>query len=385
MRIAVIEPSIYMSEITYPNRIFAPRTVILSLVEGLVGKGHDVTLFSAPDIDTKAKLVGGAPELLKGDLLRDKYLSREAIFEYRMQSSIESQHLYALDIIGKAFQMAINSDFDIIQSDDPLVHSFVHLAKCPTVFTFHDPLPRKDSLDFWFLNRYKHHNFISISNAQRKGEPVLNYADNIYHGININSFTATFSKGEYFAFMSRLLVQKGPDIAIAAIKQVPGETLKITADDTHKNTNFVKEKVIPYVDGQKIQKLDFLKYDSDKNDFLSKAKALLFPISWEEPFGLVMIEAMSCGTPVIAYNRGSVAEIVKDGVTGFIIDPDDENRPGKESWIIKKQGIDGLVEAIKRIDEIDRSACRRHVEENFTVEKMVDRYEKVYKELITAQ
>ena len=182
--------------------------------------------------------------------------------------------------------------------------------------------------------------------------------------------------------MSRLLVQKGPDIAIAAIKQVPGETLKITADDTHKNTNFVKEKVIPYVDGQKIQKLDFLKYDSDKNDFLSKAKALLFPISWEEPFGLVMIEAMSCGTPVIAYNRGSVSEIVKDGVTGFIIDPDNQNRPNKGSWIIKEQGVEGLVVAMNRLNEINRVACREHVTNHFSVSQMVAGYEKVYQKII---
>lgn len=95
-----------------------------------------------------------------------------------------------------------------------------------------------------------------------------------------------------------------------------------------------------------------------------------------------MVESMSCGTPVIAYNHGSVAEIVKDGVTGFIIDPDDEDRPLKGSFVIKKQGVEGLVEAIKRIKEIDRRSCRKHVEENFTVERMVDGYERVYNQLI---
>ncbi len=99
---------------------------------------------------------------------------------------------------------------------------------------------------------------------------------------------------------------------------------------------------------------------------------------------MVMIESMACGTPVIAYNRGSVAEIVRDGITGLIIDPDDVDRPGKGSWIIKKQGIEGLVEAINRIDDIDRNACRKHVQEDFSVEKMVEGYERVYKRVLNS-
>ena len=116
---------------------------------------------------------------------------------------------------------------------------------------------------------------------------------------------------------------------------------------------------------------------------------MLFPILWEEPFGMVMIEAMSCGTPVIAFNRGSVSEIVKDGVTGFIIDQDNENRSNKGKWIIKKKGVEGLTEAINKIYNMDnreydqmRHNCRRHVEENFTVEKMVDGYEGVYNRIL---
>ena len=122
---------------------------------------------------------------------------------------------------------------------------------------------------------------------------------------------------------------------------------------------------------------------SDLAKFYQNACAFLFPIHWEEPFGLVMIEAMACGTPVIAYNRGSVSEIVRDGVTGFIIEEEDRGNQGNRgNWVIKKTGIEGLVEAIKRIGEIDRASCRRHVEENFTMEKMVEGYEKVYKKIL---
>jgi len=122
--------------------------------------------------------------------------------------------------------------------------------------------------------------------------------------------------------------------------------------------------------------------EEDRAPFLGNAKALLFPILWEEPFGMVMIEAMACGTPVIAYNHGSVSEIVVDGLTGFIIDPDNEDRPNKGKWVIKKQGVEGLVEAIRRIGELNRNACRKHVEANFTVEMMVRGYELIYKKIL---
>lgn len=381
MKIAVIAPSIYMSEKTYPGRIFAPRVVALQITDGLAEKGHEVTLFSAPDIKTKAKLVGGVQALLKGDLIRDKFLNRELLPEYKLQSSIESQNFYTLDLISKVFKEAINSNFDIIQTDDPLVHSLVELSNCPVFFTFHDPLPRPQSLDFWFLNTYKQHNFISISMAQRRGEPALNFVGNVYHGLDLNLYQASFEKGNYLAYFGRLLVQKGLDIAIKAAKAT-GEVIKIASDKTHFNTEFVKKNVLPFIDGKMVEHVGLMVTSEEKSNFLNRAKALMMPILWDEPFGLVMIEAMACGTPVIAYNRGSVSEIVRDGVTGFIVDPDDEERGGKGNWIIKKQGIEGLAEAIKRIGEIDRKACRKHVEENFSVEKMVDGYEEVYKKVL---
>lgn len=381
MRIAVISPSVYMSEKTYPERIFAPRAVALQLVEGLVKKGHDVTLFSAPDIETKAKLVGGAADLLKGNLLRDKFLSREVLIEYKLESEAESRAFYTLDLIGKVFEEGKKGKFDIIQTDEPLFHPLAELSDSTVVFMFHDPLPRKKSLDFWFLNTYKKHNFISISMAQRRGEPALNFVGNVYHGLDQKLYSPSFEKGKYLAYFGRLLVQKGPDIAIKAAKET-GETIKIASDKTHFGTEFVKKNVLPFIDGKSVEHVGLMKTQEEKSAFLGNAKAMLFPIQWDEAFGLVMIEAMACGTPVVAYNRGSISEIVKDGVTGFIIDQDNDDRVGKGVWIIKKQGIEGLVEAIKRIGEIDRTACRKHVEDNFTVEKMVDGYEKVYSKIL---
>mgnify|MGYP001611293299 FL=1 len=382
MRIAVVAPSVYMSEKTYPERIFAPRIVVLQLVEGLVNKGHDVTLFSAPDIKTKAKLVGGPANLLMGNLLRDKYLNREILMEYRLQSATESRDFYTLDLIGKALWEDKKQKFDIIQTDDPLFHPFVELSNATVCFIFHDPLPRRESLDFWFLNNYKKHNFISISMAQRIGEPALNFVGNAYHGLNEKVYLPSFEEGKYVAYFGRLLVQKGPDLAIRAAMEA-GEPIKIASDKTHFNTEFVKKNVLPFVNGDKVEHVGLMVTSEEKSAFLGNAKATLFPIQWDEPFGLVVTESMACGTPVIVYNRGSIQELVKDGVTGFIIDPDNEDRPGKGAWTIKKQGIEGLVEGIKRIGEIDRRVCRKHVEENFTIEKMVDGYENIYQKLLS--
>ncbi len=381
MRIAVIAPSVYMSEKTYPERIFAPRIVALQLVDGLVKKGHDVTLFSAPDIETKAKLVGGAVDLLKGNLIRDKFLNRELLIEYKLESGSESRAFYALDLMGKAFQEDKKQKFDIIQTDDPLLHPLADLSDSAVIFTFHDPLPRRESIDFWFLNTYKKHNFISISMGQRKGEPALNFVGNVYHGLDQKLYVPSFEKGKYLAYFGRLLVEKGPDVAIKAAKE-SGESIKIASDKMHFNTDFVKKNVLPFIDGKAVEHVGLMKTAEEKSSFLGNAKAMLFPIQWDEAFGLVIIESMGCGTPVIAYNRGSVPELIKDGVTGFVIDQDNEDRPGKGSWVIKKQGIEGLVEAIQRIGEIDRKACRKHVEENFTVEKMIEGYEKVYQKMI---
>ena len=388
MRIAVLAPSVYMSKAAYPDRIFAPRLIILELVEGLAAKGHEVTLFSSSDIETNARLVPGAPELLKGGLLRDKYLSRDSLPEYILQSKIESQHIYSLDLIGKAFSKASESSFDIIQTDDMLVHSFVSLSKTPVTFILHDPLPKENSLDYWLLNRYKDHNFISISMAQRNGNPQINFIGNVYHGISINSYKASFERGEYFAYMGRLLVQKGVDLAIKAVKE-QGERMLIAADNTHFNTDYVKNDIFPFLD-EKVRYEGYFETKEEKNDFLGKAKALLFPIRWQEPFGLVMIEAMACGTPVIAFANGSVPEIIEDGKTGFLINPDDQDIRG--SYFVKQTGVAGLSEAIRRINEMTteelttmRKNCRKLVEENFTIEKMVDGYEKAYNDLIAGQ
>jgi glycosyltransferase involved in cell wall biosynthesis len=203
--------------------------------------------------------------------------------------------------------------------------------------------------------------YASISNNQRKGMPDLNYAGTVYNGMEIEKFKFKKEQGNYLAFLGRYSSEKGADIAVAVASQSK-EKLKMAG--TIWGNGFYDQKIKPYLEKNKVEDLGFLN-GKDVSDLLRNAKALLFPIRWEEPFGLVMIEAMACGTPVIAFNKGSIPEIVQHNKTGFVVENEKE-----------------MLEEIKNINKINRADCREYVEENFTVEKMVEGYEKVYEKII---
>lgn len=388
MKIALLSPSIYMSPRLYADMIFAPRDLVVHLADGLVEKGHDVTLFTSHDTQTKAKIVPGDRDLLEKDYVQamlDGKKSERLYWGY----FYTVKNNYEMDLTTRCYEMAQSGGFDIIHSyHERLAHFFDQLTDFPTVYTLHDPLPSKElNSKYWLLEKYLQHNYVSISNAFRRHEKLnLNYIDTVYHGIPIDDVPLGSGEGGYLAFMGRLIEEKGAEFAFEA-SQKTGIPLKLASSLMAVNVSddeYYQNKILPYVDKTRTEFVGFLK-DAKKHEFLCKAKCFLFPIQWEEPFGVVLLEAMACGTPVIAYNRGSVAEIVKDGVTGFIVDPDNEDRPGKGSWIIKKQGIEGLIEAIGRIGEIDRKACRAHVEHNFSVKKMVEGYENVYKKVLASK
>lgn len=369
--------------------IFAPRELSISLANGLVKKGHEVYFFTAPDVKTQAHLVGGDKELLEDSLIEEK-LKDHSDDRFKWASFYTQKRNFEIDLTSKCYKMAQAGKLDIVHSyHETFAHFFDDFTNFPTVYTLHDPFPKNTkSLTYWLLKKFSHHNYVSISNAFKRFDTLgLNFVDTVYHGFTISGPSSTI--GSYLAFIGRMAKEKGIEFAVDAAKQ-SGLPLKIaTSMDKDLYSSYFKEVVQPRVNTfgklsvnkKLISFLDFLP-ERDRFEFLGNALCLLFPIQWEEPFGMVMIEAMACGTPVVAYNRGSVSEIVRDGLTGFIVDPDNEERPGKGTWAIKKQGVEGLVEAIKRIGEIDRSTCQKHIKENFSVEKMVEGYERVYKKVI---
>ena len=347
----------------------APEKIMHTITEKLVKKGHSVYLFASGDSLTSANLIS----ITKTSTSLDPSIG--------IGPHIEFERL----LISKCYQMAKENKFDIIHSIfDTRSAFYAPLVDIPTVSTLHSPM---DKVKNQILSEIKKNLFlISISNSQRKLYPDLNYYATIYHGLDLksNEFECGEGIGNYMIFVGRLVAEKGIETIISLSKKLQKQVYLLGTNV--KNSNFWNNIIKPNIDDNFIHHFGYL--DKDKLQIhYQNAKLFLFPIKWEEPFGLVMIEAMACGTPVVAFARGSVPEIIKDGETGFIVNSSDEDIRG--DWVIKKTGIAGLEEAINKIYYMPaveykkmRLNCRSHVEKNFTVEKMVSEYEKVYQEVI---
>lgn len=384
MKIGILTPSIYMDAIHHGGRIFAPGDLARQLVEGLVDKGHTVTWFSAPEEPRGSTFVSGNEELLTKDLQIRVFQDIAPDMKEKM-SLYGTKMYYELDLVSRAYESAQKEKIDVIHnfhSFGYFAHFFQELTGIPTAYTFHDPIPTDDMLERWLFDRFPTHKYISISDRQR-GRFDSHFVATVYNGIDVTKFPFNATPGNGLISVGRMIPDKGHDVAISVAKTL-GMPLTIASwvTDNVKNSAYYNEKIEPFIDGKNIVVHSLMQGETLAAAY-SHARALIFPLQWEEPFGLVMIEAMSSGTPVVAFNRGSVSEVVKDGVTGFIVDPDDEDRPGKGSWIVKKQGVDGLIEAVNRVGEIDRALCRRRVEENFTINTMVSGYESAYQKLLS--
>lgn len=373
LKIALLAP--LKRPITLQTTVSRNR-VILELAQGLAERGHSVTIFGTSDSQVpNVEIVGVIRKgLIDLPPSENPFYTDTAHITHAVMRLISEQERF--DIIHNHMYPEFL----------PLIGGA--LFKTPIVTTVHAQITPELAMA---LNDVRGSTkLISISESAKRALRLESTI--VYNGVDTNFFVPNDSQKSYLLFVGRMskakkdgkfIDPKGATNAIG-VAQKTGEFLKIAGNIEDKN--FYDELIAPNL-SEKIQMVGEVcsEQNLEREKVLSlyqNAKAFIFPINWEEPFGLVMIEAMACGTPVIAYNRGSVSEIVRDGLTGFIIDPDDEERPGKGTWAIKKQGIEGLVEAIKRIGEIDRVTCRKHVSENFTVEKMVENYEKIYQEII---
>jgi glycosyltransferase involved in cell wall biosynthesis len=231
----------------------------------------------------------------------------------------------------------------------------------PFLTTLHNRLDTPGLPDA--VSRFPGAPFISISNDQRTPLACANWLGTIYHGLPADSLRPSLSAGGYLAFLGRLTPEKGPETAIrlARAAKMP---LRIAAKVPRAERGYFKEQIEPLIDGKQIQTIGEVN-ERTKENFLANASALLFPIDWPEPFGLVMIEAMACGTPVIAFHRGSVPEVVEHGVTGFIVEDEDE-----------------ALQAIERLPELDRSRVRAGFETRFTSRRMAEDYLRYYRLLL---
>lgn len=348
----------------------APEKIMYFVTEAMAERGHDVTLFASGDSITSAKLISVTNTSTSFDPNINKALQ------------IEYEHL----LISKCFTMAKQGYFDIIHSIFDVRSAFyTQFVTTPTVSTLHSPLAGQKKI---FLEKFKKTQFyISISNAQRKPIPDLNYVATIYHGIDLTkSFPYDAKGGQYIINVGRIIPEKGITTAIQIAKRLNKQLYLLGTGI--EDSDYWKKEIVTNFNNNLITQIGFVTKEKLQG-YYQNAKLFLFPIRWEEPFGLVMIEAMACGTPVVAFARGSVPEVIKDGETGFIVNSSDDDIRG--NWIIKKTGFDGLCEAVEKIYSMPeeqykqmRKNCRIHVEKNFTIERMVDQYEQVYQEVVSA-
>lgn len=311
------------------------------LANGLVDLRHDVTLFASGDSNIKGKLTATSAQALAKSKISDDLIK------------------YYLSLqISKCYAQANN--FDIIHSHFTLLTSFYScLVKTPTVQSIHSPI--REELKPLLLN-FKNNKYISFSLAQRKTMPELNWTANIYHGVDTDRFSFNPAPQDYFLFLGRITEEKGVHLAIEAAKAA--NMPLIIAGRSYPAEGYWHNQIEKHIDGKMIRYVGEADLEK-KIEWLRNAKGLLFPTQYAETFGLVMIEAMACGTPVIGWDNGSVNEIIQDKKTGYVV-----------------KSLDEMVEAIKNIDKISREETRKRAENFFSVKKMVRGYARIYERII---
>jgi glycosyltransferase involved in cell wall biosynthesis len=317
--------------------------VVSYITEELVRRGHEVTLFASGDSLTRANLVAGCDRAL------------------RLQKKPELGTPLQLAMLAQAFEDA-RDNFDIVHSHiDYWAFPFARLTGIPMVTTMHGRLDVTDLHPVF--DQFPEAALVSISDAQRAPLKGMNWVSTVHHGIPRDLLRFNERGGNYLAFIGRISPEKGIDRAIeVAFKS--GVPLKIAAKVDAVDREYFAEVIKPLIKPPIVEYIGEID-DAQKSEFLGGALALMFSIDWPEPFGLATIEALACGTPVITRPCGSIPEIVRPGVTGFIASE-----------------IDELVAAVGKIDSISRAQCRREFEERFTSEVMVAKYEHVYHRLI---
>jgi glycosyltransferase involved in cell wall biosynthesis len=338
LKIAQVAP---LTEAVPPKLYGGTERIVAYLTDALVDAGHDVTLFASGDSRTNAVLEPIVPQALRLDpTVKDPYASVFLMLERVRRRA---------------------ADFDVIHWHiDYFGYPLIRMLRTPSITTLHGrlDLPELQAL----YDVFDDIPVVSISDAQRKPLPAAHFVETIHHGIPSELLPAGTGHGGYLAFLGRISPEKAPDAAIR-IAAMAGMKLKIAAKVDRVDEAYFNDEIKPLLAHPHVEFIGEI-CDSEKADFLGNAAGLVFPIAWPEPFGLVMIEAMACGTPVIAFCNGSVPEIIEHGVTGFVVDDEAE-----------------AARCARRIGDLDRSRIRAEFERRFSATRMAQDYVGLYRRL----
>jgi glycosyltransferase involved in cell wall biosynthesis len=339
VRIAQISP---LFESVPPQGYGGTERVVSYLTEELVARGHEVTLFASGESVTSARLFPGAPRPL------------------RLDSSCTDPIAHHLVMLEKAFER--EHEFDVIHAHvDHIAYPFARRCGVPVLTTLHGRLDLESLQPLY--HEYTDQWVASISDDQRTPLPHARWAGTVHHGLPENLYRFQPKRGDYLAFVGRISPEKRVDRAVEIARRT-GQKLRIAAKIDPSDEAYYKDRIRPLLEHRNVEYVGEVD-DAGKNDLIGNAAAVLFPIDWPEPFGLIMIEALACGTPVIAWPHGSVREVLRHGIDGFICDD-----------------VGAAVRAVHSIDRIDRAACRRSFEERFTAGRMAAGYLDLYAKLI---
>jgi glycosyltransferase involved in cell wall biosynthesis len=339
MKIAQVAPLV---ESVPPLLYGGTERVVSYLTEELVGLGHDVTLFASGDSITSAELVPCCARAL------------------RLDPAVSDINPHVMLLIDKVHERA--QEFDVLHFHIDLFHfPLFRSLSARTLTTLHGRQDLEDLKPFYC--RFGEMPLVSVSNDQRKPLPHAKFVATVHHGIPADLHRPSLEQGSYVAFLGRISPEKRPDRAIR-IARAAGIQLKIAAKVDKVDEDYFRTEILPLIDGADIEFNGEIN-EREKTKFLGEAAALLFPVDWPEPFGLVMIEAMACGTPVLAFRCGSVPEVIEDGLTGKVVDSEEE-----------------AVAALPEILSYDRRAVRRRFEERFIATRMAKGYVSAYRKLL---
>lgn len=343
MRIAQIAP---LFERVPPKMYGGTERVVSWLTEEFVRQGHEVTLFASADSETQAKLVPMVPRGLRHE---EGFMYDKLGFQVLMMERVSK----------------LADDFDIIHFHSDYLHlPYALRIPTPSLATMHCRMDYFPLIDI--LNEHPEYPIVSISDAQRRPAPGLNWLKTIHHGLPQDMYSLNEKGGDYLLFLGRICPEKRPDRAIEIARKA-GITLKIAAKVDPVDREYFDSVIKPMLNDPLIEYIGEVN-DAQKQELIGNAFALIHPIEFPEPFGLVMIESMACGTPVIAFRTGSIPEVVNDGVTGFVVDD-----------------IASAVEALEEVKSLSRPRCRQEFEKRFTSARMVNEHIAAYKQVIASK
>jgi len=340
MRIAQIAP---LAERVPPKQYGGTERMIHALTEELVRRGHNVTLFATGDSITSAELHAVYPRALREARVPDPY----------------GVNYPALLNIGVAY--SLQNEFDIIHDHtSPISLPTANIATTPVVMTMHGPFTSENRKLYSRMNKPA---IVTISKSQLFQPDSVNHAGVVYNGLDMQEYPFEPEPEDYLLFVGRISVEKGVHFAMEVAQELDMRLIiaaKLDSVDEAYFNSYVRPRLSNRIEW--IGEVD----EKKRNELMSKAKCFLHPVTWREPFGLTLIEAAACGCPVVAFNRGSIPEIVEHGVTGFVV-----------------ADVEEMMEAVEKIDTIDRATCRGRALSHFNAKKMADEYEEIYKKILT--